>query len=94
MLEQIGSVENIPKSVLRKVVDRIAQIAPAARGAGGAGVLDVLIVGAGPAGLRVRRGRPHQHADLGRSARQRVFRLHGDRDDADRIGKRHRAGRP
>jgi thioredoxin reductase (NADPH) len=35
----------------RKVVDRVAQIAPAARGAGGADVLDVLIVGAGPAGL-------------------------------------------
>ena len=35
----------------RKVVDRVAQLAPAARGAGGGDVLDLVIVGAGPAGL-------------------------------------------
>lgn len=58
----------------RKAVDRIAQIAPAARGAGGAGLFDVLIVGAGPAGLTAaaasrERGLSHivleQEADLG-----------------------------
>ena len=35
----------------RKVVDRVAQLAPASRGAGGRDVLDLVIVGAGPAGL-------------------------------------------
>jgi len=35
----------------RKVVDRVAQLAPATRGAGGGDVLDLVIVGAGPAGL-------------------------------------------
>ena len=35
----------------RKVVDRVAQLAPAAGGAGGGEVLDLVIVGAGPAGL-------------------------------------------
>ncbi len=58
----------------RKVVERVAQLAPAARGAGGADVLDVVIVGAGPAGLTAaaaarERGLSHvvleQEADLG-----------------------------
>jgi thioredoxin reductase len=35
----------------RKVVDRVAQLAPATGGAGGSDVLDLVIVGAGPAGL-------------------------------------------
>jgi thioredoxin reductase (NADPH) len=58
----------------RKVVDRVAQLAPAARGAGGRDVLDLVIVGAGPAGLTAaaaarERGLSHvileQEADLG-----------------------------
>jgi thioredoxin reductase len=35
----------------RKVVDRVAQVAPATGGAGGDDILDLVIVGAGPAGL-------------------------------------------
>lgn len=35
----------------RKVIDRVAQLAPASRRAGGGDALDLLVVGAGPAGL-------------------------------------------
>ena len=58
----------------RKVVDRVAQLAPAARGGSGGDVLDVVIVGAGPAGLTAaaaarERGLSHvvleQEGDLG-----------------------------
>jgi thioredoxin reductase/Pyruvate/2-oxoacid:ferredoxin oxidoreductase delta subunit len=58
----------------RKVVDRVAQLAPAARGVGGGDVLDLVIVGAGPAGLTAaaaarERGLSHvvleQEGDLG-----------------------------
>lgn len=58
----------------RKVVDRVAQVASASRGAGGGDVFDVVIVGAGPAGLTAaaaarERGLSHvvleQEGDLG-----------------------------
>ncbi len=58
----------------RKVVDRVAEVAPAARGKGGGDALDVVIVGAGPAGLTAaaaarERGLSHavleQEGDLG-----------------------------
>jgi thioredoxin reductase (NADPH) len=58
----------------RKVVDRVAQLAPAARAVGGPEVLDLVIVGAGPAGLTAaaaarERGLSHvlleQEGDLG-----------------------------
>jgi thioredoxin reductase len=58
----------------RRVVDRVAQLAPAARGTGGGDVLDLVIVGAGPAGLTAaaaarERGLSHvvleQEGDLG-----------------------------
>jgi thioredoxin reductase/NAD-dependent dihydropyrimidine dehydrogenase PreA subunit len=58
----------------RRVVDRVARLAPAARAAGGGDVLDVVIVGAGPAGLTAaaaarERGLSHvvleQERDLG-----------------------------
>ena len=55
-------------------MDRVAQLAPATRGAGGGDVLDLVIVGAGPAGLTAaaaarERGLSHvvleQEGDLG-----------------------------
>jgi thioredoxin reductase/NAD-dependent dihydropyrimidine dehydrogenase PreA subunit len=58
----------------RKVVERVAQLAPASRGLGGGDVVDVVIVGAGPAGLTAaaaarERGLSHvvleQEGDLG-----------------------------
>jgi thioredoxin reductase/NAD-dependent dihydropyrimidine dehydrogenase PreA subunit len=58
----------------RKVVDRVAQLAPASRASGGGDVLDLVIVGAGPAGLTAaaaarERGLSHvileQEGDLG-----------------------------
>jgi thioredoxin reductase len=58
----------------RKVVDRVAQIAPSSRARGGGDVFDVVIVGAGPAGLTAaaaarERGLSHvvleQEGDLG-----------------------------
>ena len=76
MAGELGGLALVKNAIgqARKVVDRVAQLAPASRGAGGRDVLDLVIVGAGPAGLTAaaaarEQGLSHvileQEADLG-----------------------------